>query len=86
MPLVKKTGYTVSKLADILTKMAAKGQGNLVVMIEIEKNGKSLITAAGRGDIGVSSDGRNVLVIRRGGDEFDIPNQIIGAPNGTAGH
>lgn len=60
-----KTGYTVEKLAETLGNMVKGGHGDLIVMIDIGTDGKQLIAPAGRGDIGIASDGSHVLVIRR---------------------
>lgn len=73
MPILR-TGMTVAKLADILTKMTLEGKGNLYVMQDLT-GGK--ISPIHRGDIGVASDGSRVLVLRRGEISETKTNGVI---------
>ncbi len=81
MSIIKKRGMSVAKLAEVLTNMTREGHGDLTVMLDVEKNGHQLITTIGRGDIGLASDGRKVLVLRKS-DDFELPFTINGEKNG----
>lgn len=80
MPLVKPRGITVTKMADILGTMIKDGNGELIVCIDNTKNGMSMLSLVGRGDIGIASDGRKVLVLRRD-DTTNLAPTIQGVSN-----
>lgn len=69
MPLASPIpGYTVKQMIEKLTGCVRNGWGDFHVMIDISKPGEPVQTLAraGRGMIGIASDGSRVLVIEQG--------------------
>lgn len=72
--IIKAKGYTIRELIEKLTGLVKAGLGDLPVMIDASSPGQlhKKVARAGKGMIGILSDGTKALIIEQG-KLTDIP-------------